>query len=135
MKKPIVVALVVLFSISSYLMGNLFPVLTADNKKTAGVAAYYAGKATFCDLDENDRLKICPLRRHTTVFPDSGLAVEYKCSDKLGFLEVRDLSPKFEKQLAQELMQLTLMGVTVTPVCKAGEKGKVFKFSKKEKTI
>ncbi len=87
----------------------------------SGAAAerFAAGKAKFCDLDENARMFVCPASRNAMAIP-GGAAVVYACDPKgrIGFISFLGEVTRETKTAA--IAKLVESGLTVGPHCAKG---------------
>ena len=74
-------------------------------------------KQTFCQMDENQRFKVCPIMRLYRSFPTGGVAIIYKCSNNLGYYETQNLSAESQVQVNKELLNGIVGGIVHKKVC------------------
>lgn len=99
---------------AGYYMGqrNAAPVSKAES--------FFAGKSTFCELDEDDRLTVCPVVRKASRAPvGKGVAVLYICDSarKNGYIEVVGADAKFGELVNRKLLALARGGAKVEKTC------------------
>jgi len=83
-----------IFYISSILLFMLFGYIIGDLRFNPDwqLAFHEAGFIPFCDLNETDRLRVCPLMRVTQELSTGGSLVFYQCNNKEGYIETVDLT-------------------------------------------
>lgn len=94
------------------------------HKKSARIG-YKIGVVSFCDLEEADRLKVCPLMRFQKEIESGGSAILYVCSQESGFIETNSLTKKSAKLLESLLNKIRKKGGQVEEVCST-ENGVVY---------
>lgn len=85
----------------------------------ASVDRFTAGKAKFCDLDENARMFVCPMMRSATPIP-GGAAVVYVCDPKgrTGFVSF--LGEVTQETKTAAITKLVENGFATGPHCTKG---------------
>lgn len=80
---------------------------------------YKAGRISFCELTETDRLKVCPaLRRYAEIETGGSLTVYVCDKDSNGFIETKNLSEE-SKTIVNSDIQLMKQkhGLKITKIC------------------
>lgn len=84
---------------------------------------------TFCDLNEQERLDVCPEIRIKSVTQDKGEITFYKCSKTLGYVETSNLSDRDYKDLTDAFSTSLSKGFQVNIMCEKNNK-KVYQIRK-----
>lgn len=65
-----------------------------------------AGILSFCELDEIDRLHLCPASRVAQELVTGGVLVAYRCNEKEGYVETINLSELSKANVRTQLAEL-----------------------------
>ena len=96
--------------IGATILGFSLGLYHASGINEAQLEDYRAGKITFCELSEDSRLKVCPVRRDQDRIGKGTITVYY-CSEKEMFVEGNNLPKEFDDNLEKQLMMfVALMG-------------------------
>jgi len=118
--KIIVCTLVLLFMLFlGYSLG------TFQHIKSARIG-YKLGLMSFCELEEVDRFKVCPLLRVHKDMVTGGALTLYVCSQRTAFMETNSLSKESVKLVEVVLEKARNDGGFVKNVCST-ENGLVYK--------
>ena len=90
------------------------------------VKAYFAKKVKFCELNESERFKVCPVARSHRNLKSGGSVTQYKCANYKGYIETNKLSESDMVKFNFFRVRLALQGLSVTTICEA-KSGKMYK--------
>lgn len=83
---------------------------------------------SFCNLDENNRFKICPSVRTLTEFSSGGKVLIYICDEKTAYIETFNLSIESKSFVDKKINNYRDGGLSAVEICKT-KNGVVFKLS------
>ena len=83
------------------------------------VTEFNEGKVSFCQLDEDDRLFVCPVFRRIKLAPDGGRVIAYMCDSpgKYGYIEFYNMKDPHRAVAMRQLLQLRQRGAKVKKAC------------------
>lgn len=90
---------------------------TSLNKNTA--EAFLEGKTSFCDLDEDERLKLCPMLRTQENEKDASLTV-YRCDEDQAFVIIKSPTSHMREKLMVKFFELGSKNIKIRKLCKKG---------------
>ena len=126
MKKWVKISLMVLIMCVGYGVG-----FVQYNPKVR-IKTYERGVTSFCNLLEEDRLKVCPLKRIYTELKTGGSVIYYVCSQDESFIETNDLSDLSREMMMADFKKYIDAGaLKIEQVCDT-DYGKVYRLSRIE---
>lgn len=139
MKKWMKITLLVL---ASLIVGTLefgagyhFGQKQSPAKQESRVADFNAGKASFCDLDEDDRFAVCPvIRKQTVEAAGKGRVTLYICDStrRNGYVTIsKNATAQFRTQLMAYLAGMAANGAKVEKSCET-KTSEIYKVSPQE---
>lgn len=78
---------------------------------------YKLGVVSFCDLTEEHKFKVYPLKRLYKDLNTGGSLTMYQCSSNVAYVETNSLTTESAKILEYNFKQAKLLGVSISTVC------------------